>query len=82
MQEQTNSFIVSQVEAKMKKFLRISDIVNLTLTLALAMAFTVAGNRLTIAAGPNRPSCSLNQILKGNKNADPGCVKPNVGWNS
>lgn len=64
----------------MKKIFWISDIV--ILALAFAMTFTVTGNSLTIAAGTNRPSCSLNQILKGNKNADPGCVKPNVGWNS
>jgi hypothetical protein len=70
-----------------KKFFQISVIV----VLALALAFTITGtspgvaaemSRPSISWNSNNPNCSINQVLKGNKNADPGCVKPNAGWNS
>ena len=70
----------------MKRFFQITIIVVLT----LALVFTVVGTSPGVAAGTNRPSMSwnsmspncINQVPKGNKNADPGCVKPNVGWNT
>ena len=71
----------------MKRFFQITIIVVLT----LALVFTVAGTSPGVAAGTNRPSmswnsinpnCSINQVQKGDKNADQGCVKPNVGWNT
>lgn len=65
----------------MKKIFRISDLV--TLVLAFAMAFTVAGYSLTIAAGITSPNCTINQVINGQTISHPGCLKhPNVGWNS
>ena len=78
MQEEPNSFGVSQMEAYMRKIFRTLDIVILT----LALAFTVVGTSSRIAAGTINPSCSINQVLNGQTNPYPGCAKINVGWNS
>jgi hypothetical protein len=65
----------------MRKFFRFLNVIVLTLAFVCAV-FTSAAPSSSIAAGTTSPSCSINQVLKGQTNSHPGCTKINVGWNS